>query len=389
MPQNSAMPHSETTLNVKIKHRFAGFDLDLAFEAPNGVTALFGRSGAGKTTVINAVAGLLKPDEGRITINGNIILDTGRSLYQPTHKRNIGYVFQEARLFPHLTVRQNLTFSKRFQRLQTTRSNTKPDAHKSALNEDDLIELLGLTVLLDRRPAALSGGERQRVAIGRALFKKPSLLLLDEPLAALDMQRKAELLPYLERLRDDLEIPMLYVSHAVSEVARLATTIIAINKGRITRQGPAAQMLADPDAFPQLGREEAGAFLKAKLLSHDEADGLSTLAFSGGTLLAPRIEAALGAELRVRIRARDIILARKAPEETSALNILPAIVQRIGNQQGPIVDVSIRCGEDDILARITRRSLNALELAPGTPCFALLKSITLTRKDIGIHEPRP
>lgn len=364
------------SLSVSIKHKFSAFNLDLGFEAPKGVTALFGRSGAGKTSVINAVAGLLSPDEGRISVNGETLFDASKKINVPAHKRDIGYVFQEARLFPHLTVHQNLTFSEKFIKRQN-QPGLKPDA---------LIAMLGLEELLERRPAKLSGGERQRVAIGRALNKRPGLLLLDEPLAALDMKRKTELLPYLERLRDELEIPMLYVSHSVSEVTRLATTIIAMDQGRITREGPAAKILADPDAFPQLGREEAGAFLTATVVSHDETDGLTTLRFSGGRLLAPLVKAAPGVQLRVRIRARDILLAKTVPEGISALNIFPATVQRIGNQQGAIIDVSIRCGEDELLARITRRSLNTMKLTPGTPCTALLKAITITRRDIGVFE---
>lgn len=367
------------TVDINIRHNFGDFQLNVEFEAPPGVTALFGRSGAGKTSVINAVAGLLTPEEGRISLNGDALLDTERGLNTPAHRRHIGYVFQEARLFPHMKVRHNLKFGQWFKRHQHP-------ATEQAADEARIIELLGLEPFLERRPASLSGGERQRVAIGRALLTRPRLLLLDEPLAALDMPRKAEILPYLEKLRDELNIPMLYVSHAVSEVARLATTIITLEKGRITMAGPAAELLSDPGAFPAFGREEAGAFLKAKLVSTDAADGLSTLSFTGGTLTAPEIQAPIGTELRVRIRAKDIILAKSPPEGTSALNILPATIMRIGDQSGPIVDVSIRCGEELLLARITRRSLNMLQLAPGTHCFALLKSITLTRRDIGIYD---
>jgi molybdate transport system ATP-binding protein len=365
------------SLEVAIRHSFGAFDVDVAFEAPWGVTALFGRSGAGKTTVVNAVAGLLRPREGRIALGGACLLDTAAGVCIPAHRRRIGYVFQDARLFPHLNVRQNLVFGRRF-----VREALVPAEFQR------IVDLLGIDSLLARRPMSLSGGEKQRVAIGRALLSAPRLLLMDEPLASLDAARKAEVLPFLERLRDEFEIPIVYVSHAVPEVARLATTIVALDAGRVVRQGPAAAVLADPGAFPLMGRQEAGSIVMATLIGHDETDGLSELSFSGGRLVTPRVEAEPGVRLRVRIRARDIMLARRAPEEISALNVLPAIVQTIGHSDGPIVDVAIRCGGDDLLARITRRSLVKLGLEPGTPCYAVLKSIAVTRRDIGLLDSR-
>ncbi|MGE0856989.1 MAG: molybdenum ABC transporter ATP-binding protein, partial [Hyphomicrobiaceae bacterium] len=216
------------------------------------------------------------------------------------------------------------------------------------------------------------------------LLSHPRMLLMDEPLASLDAARKAEILPYIERLRDELAIPILYVSHDVPEVARLATTIVALSDGRVMLSGPAADVLANPDAFPLLGRQEAGSILMVRIVAHDERDGLSELSFSGGRILAPRVEAEVGTELRVRIRARDVILALRPPEQTSALNILPATVRTIGAQDGAIVDVAIRCGEADLLARITRRSLERLGLCEGIQCFAVLKSVAVARRDIGV-----
>ena len=361
------------TLAVEIKHTFQGFALDVSFQAPSGVTALFGRSGAGKTTVVNAVAGLLRPDGGRIRLNDVPLLDTASGLNLPVHRRRIGYVFQDARLFPHLTVRQNLLFGRWFAGLKG-----------SGAEVDRIIALLGIEELLARRPGALSGGEKQRVAIGRALLAAPRMLLMDEPLAALDEARKAEILPFLERLRDELDLPILYVSHAVAEVSRLATTLIALDKGQVVRQGPAAELLSDPMAFPLFGREEAGSILTATVKRHDPVDGLSELDISGGTLMVPMVEAAPGARLRLRVRARDIVLALRPPEETSALNILPAMVRRVGASDGAIVDVSICIGRDDLLVRITRRSLGRLGLEPGTRCFAMLKAEAVSRRDIGI-----
>lgn len=214
-------------LEVTVKHSFKGFALDTAFKAPAGVTVLFGRSGSGKTTLVNAVAGLLMPDQGRIVADDWVLLDTAKGIHLRPHKRRLGYVFQEGRLFPHLTVRQNLAYGAWFAPRGAPRENMSR-----------VVEMLGIGPLLDRRPAALSGGEKQRVAIGRALLSAPSLILADEPLAALDEVRKAEILPYFERLRDEVSVPILYVSHSASEVARLATTVVALDAGRVVAHGP-------------------------------------------------------------------------------------------------------------------------------------------------------
>lgn len=359
------------TLTVALQHGFPGFALDAAFEAPGGVTVLFGRSGSGKTTVANAVAGLLRPDRGRVVVNGRTLCDTAAGLWLPPHRRRVGYVFQEARLFPHLSVRQNLTYGARF----APRAATGPDL-------DAVARLLGIAALLDRRPGALSGGEKSRVAIGRALLSKPELLLMDEPLAALDAARKEEILPYLERLRDEVRIPILYVSHSVAEVARLATTVVLLQDGRVGRTGPAAEVLADPAAAHAIGLAEAGAVIEARLVAQ-EADGLSVLETSAGRLLLPKVAAPLGTRFRVRIHANDVILSREAPQGLSALNILPGIVEAVRFGEGPGALVQIRSGSDLILARLTRRSAAALGLAPGTPCHAILKTVAVGRGDIG------
>jgi len=224
-------------LRIAVRHAFETFTLDVDFEAPPGITVLFGRSGSGKTTIINAVAGLLMPDAGRITVGDLTLLDTARGVRLPPHHRRLGYIFQEGRLFPHLTVRQNLKYGAWF-------------APKGAPREDigRVVELLGIGHLLERRPGALSGGEKQRVSIGRAVLSAPRLILADEPLAALDDARKAEILPYFERLRDEVSVPILYVSHAASEVARLATNVVGLDAGRVIRQGSAAEVLGDRPA---------------------------------------------------------------------------------------------------------------------------------------------
>ncbi len=359
------------TLSVALRHDLGGFRLEASFEAPAGLTVLFGRSGAGKTTVVNAVAGLLRPAEGRIATGARVLCDTARGIFLPPHRRRIGYVFQEARLFPHLSVRQNLGYGARF-------------APRGAAGGeiDAVVDLLGIGHLLARRPAALSGGEKARVAIGRALLSRPELLLMDEPLAALDPPRKEEILPYLERLRDETRIPILYVTHSVAELARLATTVVMLDQGRVSCAGPAAAVLADPASAPALGLAEAGAVLEARLVGQ-EADGLSVLETSAGRLLLPRVEAPLGTRLRIRIHANDVILARDRPEGLSALNILPGTVEAVRLGEGPGALVQIRSGADLILARLTRRSAEALALAPGTACHAVIKTVAVGRGDVG------
>ena len=350
------------SLSVRLAHRFPGFALDLAFEAPPGVTCLFGRSGSGKTTVINAVAGLLRPDRPEIVLDGVALQDL------PPHRRRIGYVFQDARLFPHLSVRGNLTYAARICR-------------RSATGFDRIVDLLGLAALLQRHPASLSGGEKQRVALGRALLSEPQLLLMDEPLAALDEARKAEVLPYIEALRDETGLPILYVSHALSEVARLATTIAVIEAGRLAAFGPAEQVLSDPGAAPLLGLREAGAILTARIAAHEE-DGLTRLDTVAGPVWLPRCAGGPGQSVRIRISAQEVILSRTRPEGLSALNILPAVVTDLHEGQGPGVLVRLDLGGAHILSRVTRRSARALGLAPGIAVHAVVKSLSVAQADV-------
>ncbi len=356
------------SLSVRITHRQGGFLLDAAFEAPPGITVLFGRSGSGKTTLINAVAGLLRPEAGRIAVDGRVLFDAESGICLPPHRRRLGYVFQEGRLFPHLSVRQNLLYGRLF---------TPRAARREAL--DRVVAMLGIEALLDRRPAALSGGEKQRVAIGRALLASPGLILADEPLAALDEARKAEILPYFERLRG--EVPILYVSHSAAEVARLATSVVVLEKGRVVRQGPAAEVLADPSVTP-LGARAAGALLTAVVVRH-HADGLSELEAGGHRLFLPQVPQPPGTRLRLRIAAHDVILARARPEGLSALNILPGVVHEVRGGDGPGAIVSLDTPAGRLLARITRRSAEALGLAPGVTCHAVIKSVAVAPEDVG------
>ena len=359
------------TLRVDIAHRVGDFALAARFEAPPGVTALFGRSGSGKTTIVNAVAGLVRPEAGRIEIGGRVLFDAAAGTSVPPHLRRVGYVFQEARLFPHLTVQGNLGYGAWFARHRPPRAEA-----------DRIIELLGIGHLLARRPATLSGGERSRVALGRAILARPDLLLMDEPLAALDEARKAEILPYLERLRDETRLPILYVSHSVAEVARLATTVVMVEGGAILCAGPAGEILSDPALAPAFGVREAGAILRARV-SGTEADGLSLLRTAGGPVWLPRVGAPAGTELRLRILAQDVLIARTPPEGISALNILAARIEEIRTGEGPGAMVRLSVGEEHLLARITRRSAHALGLAPGMQVWAVVKSVAVAPVSIG------
>lgn len=355
------------TLDIHLRHAFPGLALEVDLTLPAGVNCLFGRSGSGKTSIVNAVAGLLRPDAARIVLDGMPLHDLA------PHRREVGYVFQDARLFPHLTVAQNLTYGPRVRR-------------QPPQGMDRIVALLGIGALLDRRPATLSGGEKQRVAIGRALLSRPRLLLMDEPLASLDEGRKAEILPYIEALRDETGLPILYVSHSLPEVARLATTIVVIEAGKVAAVGPAAEILSDPVTAPLLGLRDAGAVLAARIAAH-EADGLTRLETEAGPLWLPHVPGAAGRQVRVRIAAQDVILSRDRPVGLSALNILPGTIAALHEGQGPGVLVRIAVGSEFLLARLTRRSALALELAPGVAVHAVLKSVAVAQADVGGTAP--
>ena len=351
-------------LSVSVTHRFGEFLLDAAFDSVGGLTALFGRSGAGKTSLINAIAGLFRPERGHIVLDGEALTDTARGVFVPARRRRIGYVFQEGRLFPHLTVRQNLLYGRWF----------APKGGRAG-EVEHVIDLLGIGALLGRHPGNLSGGEKQRVAIGRALLARPRLLVMDEPLAALDEARRTEILPYIERLRDEAGVPIVYVSHAVAEVARLATTLVLMSEGRVAAVGPTASILGRIDLFPLTGRAEAGAILMTRVAGHEPQFGLTVLQTAAGELRVPRLDLPLGAALRVRIRARDVMIALSPPEALSALNVLPGTVAEIGANDGPIVEMRLDCAGEPLVARLTRRSVETLCLAPGRPVYAVIKSI--------------
>jgi molybdate transport system ATP-binding protein len=352
--------------NILLRHRLGDFELDAAFEFGTlpGVTALFGPSGAGKSTVLNAIAGLLKPRFGKIAIAGETLLDTEQGIDVPARARRVGVMFQDTRLFPHMTVKANLLYGwqRAAQRIE-------------ANGIDAVIALLALERLLERKPRTLSGGEKSRVALGRALLMNPRALLLDEPLAALDAARKAEILPYLERLVHETRIPMLYVSHSLDEVVQLAERMVVIERGRILAEGSLFEVTQRLDLVA--GRELLpGAVLEARVIGHDAAHGLTELALGGEVLVVPFIAKQKDTTVRIRIDAPDVMLALTRPEAVSANNILPATVAAIG-ECGAHADVQLQLRDASLIARITRRSLERLALKPGAPVFAVIKSVTV------------
>lgn len=343
-----------------------GFSLDVELKLPGrGVTALFGRSGSGKTTVLRCIAGLERAPVGRLVVDGEIWQDEAAGRFVPTHRRPIGVVFQESSLFPHLTVRGNLDFGRR---------RTAPDERLVGIEQ--AIELLGIGQLLDRMPARLSGGERQRVAIARALAVSPRLLLMDEPLAALDLARRREILPYLERLHDELSIPIIYVSHAPEEVARLADYLVLLEDGRVVAAGPIGEVLTRLD-LPLAHEGEAEAIVEVRVTGHDDEWHLTSLAFSGGLFTVTRRDLPIGARARLRILARDVSLTRERQHGTSILNVFPARVREIAPEGPGLVLVRLDIAGTIVLSRITRRSASALELVPGAEVYAQIKSVAV------------
>ena len=356
------------TITARLRLARPGFTLDVDLALPGrGVTALFGPSGCGKTTCLRAIAGLARA-AGRVAVNGEVWQDDARRLWRPTHRRALGYVFQEASLFEHLSVRGNIDYGL---------ARTPPARRAVALEQ--AVELLGIAPLMDRRPRTLSGGERQRVAMARALATSPRLLLMDEPLAALDAARKAEVLPYLERLHRTLSIPLLYVSHSLDEVARLAGHMALLQAGRVLAQGPTAELAARLD-LPLAHGDAAATVIEGRVLEHDARDHLSTVAFAGGTLLLAGAAAhAPGTALRLRVQARDVSLALAAPggDTTSILNILPATVAQVAEDSPGQLLVALDAGPTRLLARVTQRSARLLALAPGRRVFAQVKGIAI------------
>jgi len=352
--------------------RRGDFRVQARFASSASIVALFGRSGAGKSTIVNAIAGIVRPDRGRIAVGGRALFDSALGIDLPPEARRVGYVFQDALLFPHMTVAGNLAYGERL-----------TPAPERFVSRDRVVALLDLGRLLERRPGSLSGGERQRAAIGRALLASPRVLLMDEPLASLDAPRKAEILAYIELLRDELRLPIVYVSHALEEVTRLADSMVLLSDGRVAAQGSVAEVLARPEMQAHTGRFEAGSVIEARVCRHDEAYGLTLLAFDGGELVVPNVDALPGEPVRARIRARDVSLALTRPSGISIQNVFPAEVAAISGEFGAIVDVSLLVGATALTARITRKAAEQLALAPGARVHALVKAVSIDRRSVG------
>lgn len=346
--------------------RSTGFTLSADFVAPGaGVTSIFGRSGSGKTTVIQMVAGSVTPDTGIIRVDGETFFDAERRINLPIEKRRVGYVFQDARLFPHLSVTGNLRYGEKRAR------------GVKAIGFDAVVEMLGIGHLLARRPHTLSGGEKQRVAIGRALLSQPRLLLMDEPLASLDEQRKAEILPYIERLREELHLPVLYVSHALEEVVQLSDMMVAIKDGTVVAAGPLAEVMLRPDMLPVIGRFDVGALIDCTVKAHDPDLALSTLAFADGELRVPLVDRPVGAPVRARIRSRDVALSLSPLVDVSVTNHLAGRVGKIIREEGPYASVEVRMPNSVLRASVTMESVGRLGLEAGMPIWAMIKAVAV------------
>jgi len=356
------------TLSVDVRHRRGGFTLELAFDAPAGVTALFGPSGSGKTTLLDLIAGLEKPDRGRIAVGGEVLVDTATGTCVPSHLRCIGYVFQDARLFPHMTVQQNLDYGARF----AGRRERTPD-------RGQVVELLGLDALLGRRPATLSGGEKQRVAIGRALLAAPRLLLLDEPMASLDVARRAEILPYLARVREHAGIPIIHVSHALPEVARLADTVVLMEGGRVTAVGPVAELLSRLDLGEATQAAKAGAVLTAVVAPGSRAGDITVLDHPAGQLRVPWRGQVPGTTVRLYVMARDVALALGEPGVLSIRNRLAATIVEISPAHAGVQEIRLDVGGEALLSRVAAETVADMGLRPGLAVTALIKSVALER----------
>ncbi|MGQ3676348.1 molybdenum ABC transporter ATP-binding protein [Xanthobacter sp. TB0139] len=359
-------------IDIALK-RGTGFSLSAQIMVPgSGITALFGRSGSGKTTIIQSVAGTVQPDHGRIQVGEEVFLDAARGINLPIEKRRVGYVFQDSRLFPHMSVNSNLRYGLRRAR------------GRAFISFDTVVELLGIGHLLKRRPHTLSGGEKQRVAIGRALLSQPRILLMDEPLASLDEMRKREILPYLERLRDDLKLPILYVSHSIEEVVRLSDTVVMVHEGAIVASGPLADVLTRPEALPVVGRFDLGSVFECQVAEHDPEMALSTLRFPEGELRVPQVDLPVGAAARARIRARDVSLALSRPMDVSITNRLPGIIYALRREEGPYVNVEMGLGKDGkgsrLQALVTIESVARLALAPGMTVWAMIKTVAVDNR---------
>ena len=350
-------------LKFDARRKLAEFEWRGRLELQPGVTALFGQSGAGKTTLVKMIAGLLTPDEGEIAIGGTCVFASRKGVNLPPERRSVGVVFQDGRLFPHLTVRGNLEYGRR-----------RGKGLAPALGE--LIELLELESLLDRRPMSLSGGEQQRVAIGRALRTAPDVLLLDEPLAGLDGERRGEVLGFLERLKQDRDRVIVYVTHRMEEVVRLADRLVLIDRGVVQSAGGLQDLLGRPELQALTGQRTAGALLSCRIEQADDGDGLSRLSCAGHSLFLARLGLPQGADVVLQVRAGDVSLSLEPPRRSSVLNVMSGTVERVVQEDSALADVVVNVGQT-LWARVTRRSVRELALAPGVEVYAAIKAASL------------
>ncbi|MGZ8238300.1 MAG: molybdenum ABC transporter ATP-binding protein [Methylobacter sp.] len=356
-----------TTIQARFQLNYGDFKLDVDLQLPGaGITVLFGHSGSGKTTLLRCIAGLQHAPLGFLEINGSIWQDSERGLFLPTHKRPLGYVFQEANLFPHLTVRDNLCYG-----LKRLKQNS------GTVKLEQTIDLLGIGHLTERMPERLSGGERQRVAIARALALNPDILLMDEPLASLDFKRKQEILPFLTRLHQQLAIPVLYVTHAQQEVAQLADYLVIMADGREIASGLPADTLTRLELPLAQDKQQAATVWQATIAEHEAGYHLTRVAFAGGSLSLPMVDAEIGTPLRVQIYARDVSIALEAPAATSILNVLPATITGIAEARGGQSIVRLQVGNQPLLAHITCKSSHLLGLQVGMPVYVQIKGTSI------------
>ena len=350
------------------------FKLDVELVIPaSGITGVYGRSGSGKTSLLRCIAGLEAAAQGFLKVGDTVWDDARASVSVPPQARGVGYVFQEPRLFPHLSVRGNLGYALK-------RRNGSEDP----IDESTVIELLGIGHLLQRSTADLSGGEAQRVSIARALLRAPALLLMDEPLSSLDRARRDEVLPFLDRLHAELSLPIVYVSHSIEEVSRLCDYLIVLESGAVVASGELQSVMTDPSVAALQG-EDAGSVLGATVAAHDSDDEITRLEFSGGEIRVAGLAGTVGDHLRVRIRAADVSLCRDLPARSSILNILPATVRRVVDAEGGIAYALLSVGDDEIMARITRRSARELDVKPGEQLFAQIKSVAIRNTPVAGH----
>lgn len=354
-------------IDVALERKLGGFALNVAFKAGDGVTALFGRSGAGKSTVVKAIAGLIRPDRGRIQVGDKVLFDSAKRINVPAERRRAGVVFQDGRLFPHMTVQQNLLYG-------FTRAGGK-----KVVGVEDVVRVLGLEPMLSRRPATLSGGERQRVAVGRALLSQPAVLLMDEPLASLDDARKAEVLPYLEALNERFSIPIIYVTHDVDEVLRLANDVVLLAGGTAAASGALGAVTSRLDLPVEAEALGLGVILDGRVQSHDEARGLSVVETAVGAFRLPLLSRAVDARTAVRVAARDVAIALERPSAISVQNMFDATVEEIRQSMPHVARLALSVGSGRLVAELTQDAVQRLNLAKGSKVVALVKSVALAR----------